>query len=222
MRRSAVIVPLLSLALAVSARADALQPRAAVVVSVADGMDGFVEAYLFEVAASILRSDGYEVAPPHATRAQLDGVGQTAAACSGDESCVADLARRLGAPTLLFIDAASVEGEEIRVTIRGATVRVDGVSLSTVTEEQGTETAMGEPVQTQAERLTDTTPPCHLVVEANAMEVTVRIDSGASVSDFPIFVEPGSHSIVVKAPRRADYEGRFTCEAGRRYQVGVR
>jgi hypothetical protein len=223
MRRGFFAVALLSLTLALTARADdGPKPRAAVVVTVAEGIDGFVEAYLFEVAASILRSDGYEVAPPNATRAQLASVGRTAGACASDEGCVADLARRLGAPTLLFVEVSPVEGEEISVAIRGATVRTDGVSLATPTEEQGSETAMGQPVQSQAERLSDTTPPCHLVVEANGIPVSVQVDSGSLVTEFPIFVEPGSHSIVVKAERRADYQGRFTCEAGRRYRVGVR
>jgi hypothetical protein len=225
MKKAVLGVVLLASTLALTARADdAAKPRAAVVVTVAEGIDGFVEAYLFEVAASILRSDDYEVAPPHATRAQLAGVGQTAGACSNDEACVASLARRLGAPTLLFIEASAIEGEseEISVVIRGATVQTEGVSLSTPAEEQGSETAMGQPVQFQAERLTDTTPPCHLVVEANGIPVSVQVDSGAPITEFPIFVEPGSHSIVVKAERRADYQGRFTCEAGRRYRVGVR
>ncbi len=225
MRRGLFILPLLVLLVAFGARADdGPKPRAAVVVTVGEGMDDFVEAYLFEVAASILRSDGYVVTPPHATRAQLESVGRTAGACAGEESCVAELARRLEAPTLLFIEATVIEGEgeQISVQIRGATVRTDGVSLSSMTEEQGSETAMGQPVQTQAERLTDTTPPCHLLVQANGLDVTVALDSGPPISEFPIFVEPGAHTIVVESPRRADYRGRFSCEPGRRYRVGVR
>jgi hypothetical protein len=137
---------------------------------------------------------------------------------------VAELARRLGAPTLLFVDARPIEGadEQIRLLVRGATVRFDGVSLSSETEADGSETAIGEPVQRQAERLTDTTPPCHLEVDARGIEVSVRVDDGVAVREFPLFVEPGSHGIRVTAPGRVDYEGRFTCDAGKRYRVSVR
>ena len=208
---------------AVGARADEpSKPRAGVVVTVADGMDNFVEAYLFEVAASVLRNDGYAVAPPHATSAQLEVVGSTAAACAADEACVAELARRVGAPTLLFVDVTPKEGEEIQLVVRGATVRIDGVSLSSPTEAEGSETAMGEPVQTQAERLTDTTPPCHFDVLHGGLSVSIRVDSGEAVSEFPFFVEPGDHAIEVTAAGREAYESRFSCEAGKRYRMAIR
>ncbi len=213
---------LLSMSIAPARADDGTKPRSAVAISAAEGVDDFVEAYLFEVAASILRADGYDVAPANATAAHLEATGRTASACAADDTCVADLARTLGAPTVLFIDLTQAEGDQVAVSVRGVTVRVDGVSSSEPREATGTETAMGEPVQVAAERLTDTTAPCHFEVEASGIGVTVRVDGGAEITRFPFFVEPGGHSIVVSARRRAPHEGRFTCEAGKLYRVGVR
>lgn len=219
----ALVVPVLLSAAGEPARADGgSAARSAIAISTAEGTDDFVEAYLFEVAAGILRADGYEVAPANATAAHLDATGRTASACAAEEACVADLARTLAAPTLLFIDVMQAEEGQVSVSVRGATVRVDGVSSSEPSTATGTETAMGEPVQVAAERLTDTTAPCHFEVEDSRLGVAVRVDGGAPITSFPFFVEPGEHSIQVSAPRRAPHEGRFSCDAGKLYRVGVR
>ncbi|MBW2465149.1 MAG: hypothetical protein JRH11_26100 [Deltaproteobacteria bacterium] len=221
-RGALALCVLLSMSIAPARADDGGKPRSAIAISTAEGVDDFIAAYLFEVAASILRADGYDVAPANATAAHLDATGRTAAACATDDTCVADLARTLGAPTVLFIDVTRGEGAEVSVSVRGVTVRVDGVSSSEPREATGTETAMGEPIQVAAERLTDTTAPCHFEVEASGIGVTVQVDGGPEITRFPFFVEPGGHAIVVSARRRVPHEGRFTCEAGKLYRVGVR
>lgn len=200
-----------------------LRPRAAVVLIAAEGIDRFVTAYLSEVAAGALREEGFDVAPPNASREELARMSEDGLACANDDVCVSSFASRLGAPTLLFVEVAPTTEEHVRVSIATVTVRFAHIERAEPVTAEGTEAHMAEPVQAAARALARVERPCHVELDAApGLSVSLVLGSSPPIRTFPLFLSAGLHTLVLRAPARADQTASLTCEAGHRYRVRVR
>jgi len=208
----------------IAAAEEPAHPRAAVVIHAADGVDPFVEAYLFEVAATVLRSGGYRVAPPNATSDQLRHAGQRARSCADDDACVRAVAAALSSPTLVFVDVSAAEERQVAVVLSTVVVRSNGVQRSEPAEARGSETEMAERVQRAAADLATQEPPCHVeIAPEGGLALRIRVgDSPAVAASSPLFVSAGTHEIQISAAGRSAWTGTFTCQAGRRYRIRAR
>jgi hypothetical protein len=213
-----------TLLLAAEARADdPLLPRAAIVVAAAEGTDPFVTAYLSEVAAGVLREEGFDVAPPNASREELGRIGRGALECVADDACASAFARRVKAPTLLFIETTPIATERIRVAIATATVRFGAIERAEPTSVEGAEARMAEPVEAAARALAAVERPCQVELAApEGLSIELAVGGSPPVSDLPVFLPAGEHALVLRARGRGDARATLTCVAGRRYRVRVR
>ena len=205
-----------------SAQAEEPRPRAAVAVLASDDDDRFLEIYLSEVAANVLREAGYDVVSTAATRVRWQARGPE---CPQQETCLRGLSSELRTPTLILIEARPLphrRGLRISATARTIHVyshRIDRLEPQTV---DGTEQTVAEALQAYTTRLTELERPCEITVDHPAeLEVRAEVD-GRPVATLPLFIDPGTHELRIMSPRRTDWEGTLTCASGERWRARVR
>ena len=197
-------------------------PRAAVAVLAEDDDDRFLEIYLSEVAANVLREAGFYVVSTSATRVRWQARG---AECMEDDVCLRRLSLELRAPTLVLIQARPVPSRRrLRISAIARTIHVYNDRIERLDPEtvDGTEQSVAEALAAYTTRLSRLERPCEVLFEHPAdLEFSATIN-GQPIGRFPVFLQPGTHRLELTTPERPGWEGSLICASGERWRATVR
>lgn len=199
------------------------RPRAAVAVTIGEGVDSFMTVYVLELGAGVLRGAGFDVVPPNAASARLRAIHSDAAQCSQAPACTIELATSLHAPMLVLAHVGR-DGPRYTLHLTALLVADGAVEQVSHVEVTGDENQIAEPVRTVTTALAARPPPCLVRLDvANGVELSVDVDGHtADVASRTLFLRGGTRQLALSASGRAAWRGPLQCEPAHGYRVTVR
>ncbi|MEM9192615.1 MAG: hypothetical protein AAGF12_25800 [Myxococcota bacterium] len=192
-----------------------IRPRVAVAV---EADDSFIQVYLSEILARVLRANAFEVVPPVLTLHHLERLGG-GTGCVDRDPCIRSLAHDVAAPTLILVEARSLD-DGFALRVRVAVVSLQRIVRAPPVDATGTEAETAEQILATATEVAQRVPPCQITVDAS-MDIDVQVGD-QTVSDFPLFLDSGAHELTIRADGRQPATVAMECDGGHRYRLRVR